>query len=56
MATIHRPNLDYPQIKIIDKGSEITVAGRIAGFDLVSTIVLDAVNLSFKLSEKKPDV
>ncbi|MFH0813746.1 MAG: hypothetical protein V2A69_13055 [Pseudomonadota bacterium] len=46
---------DYPQFKIMEKDTEVTVVGRIAGFDLVSTIVLDDVKLSFQETERKPD-
>jgi hypothetical protein len=37
---------DYPQLKIMDKGTEVIVIGKIVGFDLVDTIVLDDVKLS----------
>jgi len=34
-----------PELKTMNKGKEITIKGRIAGFDLVDTIILD--NVSF---------
>ena len=37
---------DYPQLKIMDQGKEVTVKGKIAGFDEIGTIVLDDVKLS----------
>ena len=44
---------DYPQLKIMDQGTEVTVIGKIVGFDLVDTIVLDDVKLSFQGTKRE---
>jgi hypothetical protein len=46
---------DYPQLKIIEKDTGLSVIGRIVGFDQVGAIMLDYVKISFPWDQNKTD-